>query len=280
VLPGDMFVLGSAVGNISFQASQILGFVAGAAVVAVVDPYRTLGLDAVSFGISALIVAAGVRPRPLPRLEAARPSLWAVSADGIRIVFGNRRLLTLLLFGWLAGFYIVPEGLAAPYAHSLHGSTVTVGLLMAAMPSGMVVGAFVLSKMATPSTRMRMMGWLAILSCVPLIGSAADPPLWCVLLLWTLAGAGGAYQLAAAAAFVQALRPATRARAFGLAQSGLYAVQGLGILAGGAVAQAIGAPLAVGLAGLIGLTAATMLAVSWTQLHGHLPPAQPGAAGS
>jgi hypothetical protein len=84
--------------------------------------------------------------------------LVAVSADGIRIVFGNRRLLTLLLFGWLAGFYIVPEGLAAPYAHSLHGSTVTVGLLMAAMPFGMVVGAFVLAKMATPSTRMRMMG--------------------------------------------------------------------------------------------------------------------------
>ncbi|HJZ02568.1 MAG TPA: hypothetical protein VJ305_17745 [Streptosporangiaceae bacterium] len=137
-----------------------------------------------------------------------------------------------------------------------------------------------LAKMVTPSTRMRMMGWLAILSCVPLIGSAADPPLWCVLLLWTLAGAGGAYQLAAAAAFVQALRPATRARAFGLAQSGLYAVQGPGILAGGA-AEAIGAPLAVGLAGLIGLTAATMLAVSWTQLHGHLPPAQqPEAAGS
>ena len=230
VLPGDMFVLGSAVGNISFQASQILGFVAGAAVVAVVDPYRTLGLDAVSFGISALIVAAGSRPRPSPRREAARPSLWAVSADGIRIVFGNRRLLTLLLFGWLAGFYIVPEGLAAPYAHSLHGNTVTVGLLMAAMPFGMVVGAFVLAKMATASTRMRMMGWLAILSCVPLIGSAADPPLWCVLLLW--------------------------------------------ILAGGAMAQAIGAPLGVGLAGLIGLIATTVLAVSWTQLHGHLPPAQ------
>ena len=101
---------------------------AGAAVVAVVDPNRTLGLDAVSFGISALIVVAGVRPRPLPRRETARPSLWPVSADGIRIVFGNRRLL----FGWLAGFYIVPEGLAAPYAHSLHGRTVTVGLLMAA----------------------------------------------------------------------------------------------------------------------------------------------------
>jgi MFS family permease len=105
VLPGDKFVLGSAVGNISFQASQILGFVAGAAVVAVLDPYKTLGIDAVTFGLSALIVLAGVKARPAPRREGtARPSLWSVSADGIRIVFGNRMLLTLLLFGWLAGF--------------------------------------------------------------------------------------------------------------------------------------------------------------------------------
>ena len=104
-----------------------------------------------------------------------------------------------------------------------------------------------------------MMGWLAVLSCAPLIGSAWSPPLWAVLTLWTLAGAGGAYQLAAAAAFVQALRPDTRARAFGVAQSGLYAVQGIGILAGGAMAQLIGAPLAM----------------SWTHLHGRLIQARP-----
>ncbi len=268
VLPGDKFVLGSAVGNISFQASQILGFVAGAAVVAVLDPRRTLGIDAVSFGLSALIVLAGVKARPAPRREGtARPSLWSVSADGIRIVFGRRMLRTLMLFGWLAGFYIVPEGLAAPYARSLHGNTLTVGLLMAAMPLGMVVGAFLLGRVAAPSARIRMMGWLAVLSCAPLIGSAWSPPLWAVLLLWTLAGAGGAYQVAAAAAFVQALNASTRGSAFGLAQSGLYAVQGLGILVGGAVAQEIGAPLAVGLAGLVGLTAATMLAMTWTQLR-------------
>jgi len=279
VLPGDKFVLGSALGNITYQASQILGFVAGAAVVAILNPHRTLGLDAATFGISALIVLAGVKARPAPGREgAARPSLWSVSADGIRIVFGNRLLLTLLLFGWLAGFYIVPEGLAVPYARSLHGSTLTVGLLMAAMPLGMVIGAFLLGRVAAPSARIRMMGWLAVLSCAPLIGSAWGPPLWAVLLLWTLAGVGGAYQLAAAAAFVQALRPATRARAFGLAQSGLYAVQGLGILAGGAAAEAIGAQLAVGLAGLVGLTAATMLAMSWTHLRVRLIQAQRAGA--
>jgi len=183
--------------------------------------------------------------------------------------------LTLLLFGWLAGFYVVPEGLAAPYARSLHGTALTVGLLMAAAPLGMVIGAFVISRFTVPSARIRMMGWLAVLSCAPLIGSAWSPPLWAVLVLWTLAGAGGAYQLAAAAAFVQALRSDTRARAFGVAQSGLYAVRGLGILAGGAMAQLIGAPLTVGLAGLVGLTAATMLAMSWTHLRGRLIQARP-----
>jgi len=275
VLPGDKFVLGSAVGNITYQASQILGFVAGAAVVAILDPYRTLGIDAATFAASALIVLVWVKVRPSPRREGdARPSLWAVSADGIRIVFGQRILLALLLFGWLAGFYIVPEGLAVVYARSLHGSTLTVGLLMAAMPTGMVIGAFLLSRLVAPSARIRMMGWLAVLSCAPLVGCAWHPPLWGVLALWIVAGAGGAYQLAAAAAFVQALEPSTRARAFGLAQSGLYAVQGLGILAGGAVAQLVGAPLAVALAGLVGLTAATMLAMSWTHLRGRLIQAQ------
>ena len=191
-----------------------------------------------------------MRSHPAPdRAGAARASLWSESADGVRIVFGSRVLLTLLLFGWLAGFYIVPEGLAAPYARSLHGTALTVGLLMAAVPRGMVIGAVLISGIAAPSARIKMMGWLAVLSCAPLIGSAWSPPLWAVL---TLAGAGGAYQLAAAAAFVQALRPDTRARASGVAQSGLYAVQGLDILAGGAVAQLIGAPLTVGLAGRTG----------------------------
>jgi hypothetical protein len=136
VLPGDTFVLGSTIGNITFQASQILGFVAGAAVVAVLDPHKTLGIDAVTFGLSALILLTGVRSRPAPgRAGAARASLWSVSADGVRIVFGSRLLLTLLVFGWLAGFSIVPEGLAVPYARSLHGNALNVGALAPAARS-------------------------------------------------------------------------------------------------------------------------------------------------
>ena len=265
VLPGDTFIVGSAIGNISYQASQILGFVAGAAVVAVLKPDRTLAIDALSFALSALIVTGWVKHRPSPRREPGkRPSLWAVSREGLTMVFGHPVLRTLVLFGWLAGFCIVPEGLAAPYAHSLHGTALTVGLLMAAMPLGTVAGAFAYSRLVPPSGRIRTMGWLAMASCAPLIGSAFRPPLWAVLTLWALAGAGGAYQLVASAAFVQTVPPEGRGRAFGVAQSGLLAVQGLGIVAGGALASVIGAPVAVGLAGLLGLCAAAILAMGWT----------------
>ena len=271
ILPGDTFVVGSAIGNISFQASQILGFIAGAAVVAALDPYRTLGVDALSFALSAVIVTGWVKRRPSPHRDPGkRPPLWAMLREGMTMVFGNPALRTLLLFGWLAGFCIVPEGLAAPYAHSLHGNALDVGLLMAAMPLGTVIGAFAFGRLVPPSGRIRVMGWLAMASCAPLIGSAFSPPLWAVLSLWALAGAGGAYQLAAAAAFVQTLAPEGRARAFGLAQSGLLAVQGLGILASGAVASFIGAPVAVGLAGLLGLCAAAILAMGWTVRRGEV----------
>jgi hypothetical protein len=129
----------------------------------------------VTFGLSALILLTGVRSRPAPgRAGAARASLWSVSADGVRIVFGSR----LLLFGWLAGFYIVPEGLAAPYARSLHGNALTVGLLMAAVPLGMVIGAFVISRIAAPSARIRMMGWPGLAGLVGLTAATMLAMSW------------------------------------------------------------------------------------------------------
>jgi MFS family permease len=277
VLTPEQLPVGSAIANITHQASQILGFVAGAAVVAMLNPYRTLGIDAATFGISALIAATALKARPAPHRDPAKKtSVWSVSAEGVRLVFGDPVLRTLLLFGWLAGFYIIPEGLAAPYAHSLRGTTFTVGLLMAAMPLGTVAGVVLLNRFVSPDTRVRMMGWLAMGACAPLIGCAWNPPLWVVLVLLGIAGMGGAFQMAAVPAFVQQLDPSTRGSAFGVAQSGLYAVQGLGIAIGGAVAETIGAPMSVSIAGLLGLCAATSLALTWTHLRGKVIAASAG----
>jgi MFS family permease len=270
VLPGEKYPLGTVIGSHTTQLSQIAGFLAGGGLVAALGPYRALALDSLSFSLSAGILACGVRPRPAPPHSTGRPSPWEITWEGTAAVFGSPVLRTLVLFGWLAGFTVVPEALAAPYAHALGGGAPTIGLLMAAMPAGILIGGFVIGRLLRPSDRMRPMGWLAMLSCAPLIFSLAHPPLPVLILLWILAGAGGAYQLAAAAAFVMALPAARRVRAFAVAQSGLLATQGLGILTGGAVAQRIGPTGGVALAGFLGLLAAAALATNWTRRHTEL----------
>ncbi len=269
VLDGDRYVVGSALQNVTNQAVQMLGFAAGGAAIAVLGPYRALALDCATFLGSALVIVAGVRHRPAPGREDGRPSMWRMTLSGARLVFGERRLRTLVLFAWLCGFYVLPEGIAAPYAASLDDGRLPVpvvtGLLMAAMPTGTVIGAFFFGRFVTPAGRLRGMGWLAMLTCAPLVLCVLRPPLECVIALWVLSGVGGAYQLAANAAFVQCVPASGRAAAFGLVQSGLLAAQGAGILVGGAVAQRLGPEPVVSLAGVAGLCAAAVLSVLWTE---------------
>ncbi|MEV4080649.1 MFS transporter [Nonomuraea fuscirosea] len=269
VLEGDAYVMGSALQNMTNQAVQMLGFAAGGALIATMGPYRALALDAATFLGSALILVSGVRRRPAAQPDGAKPSMWTMTKGGARLVFGSRKLRTLVLFAWLCGFYILPEGLAAPYAAALHTGALPVpvitGLLMAAMPAGTVVGAFLFSRFVSPSRRLRLMGWMAMLSCAPLIVTAIRPPLAVVLAAWVLSGIGGAYQLAANASFVQSVPPERRAQAFGLVQSGLMTVQGIGILVGGFAAERLGPEPVVALAGIAGVISAAVLAMVWTE---------------
>lgn len=270
ILSGDRYVVGSALQNVTNQAVQMLGFAIGGAVIATLGPYRALALDAATFLASALAIVGKVRHRPAPaRADGRRPAMGSSVRTGLRLVFGDRRLRTLVLFAWLCGFYVVPEGIAAPYAAALDHETLPVslvtGLLMAAMPAGTLIGALLYGRFVSPAGRLKSMGWLAMLSCAPLIVCAARPPLEVVLALWALSGVGGVYQIAANAAFVQCVPPAERGQAFGIAQSGLLAAQGLGILAAGALAQRFGPEPVVAIAGAAGLSCAAALTMLWTE---------------
>ncbi|GAA2402649.1 MFS transporter [Nonomuraea africana] len=276
ILLGDRYVAGSALQNMTNQAVQMLGFAAGGAVIAFMGPYRALALDAATFLASALILVSGVRRRPAAgRTDGSKPSMWTMTRAGAVLVFGDRKLRTLVLFAWLCGFYVLPEGIAVPYAAQLAAGTtlpvpVITGLLMAAMPTGTVVGALLFSRFVSPSGRLRAMGWLSMLTCAPLIVCAMRPPLIVVLALWILSGIGGAYQLAANAAFVQCVPAERRGQAFGLVQSGLMAAQGVGILLGGLAAERLGPEPVVALAGVSGVTVAAVLAMMWTESRGDI----------
>jgi hypothetical protein len=76
VVSAGQVATASAIGSVTYQTGQIVGFVTGAAVVATVGSYRPLGIDTLSFGISALIIMTALRARPAPqRATGERPTM-------------------------------------------------------------------------------------------------------------------------------------------------------------------------------------------------------------
>ena len=122
VLPGDRFVLGTAVTITTNQLAQVAGFLVGGALVNFLGIRTSLVVDAGTFLLSALIVRLGTRWRPAAR-ERTRASNHPVAGlvAGARLVFANPALRIPMYFGWLAAFYNAPEGIAVPLARSLGG---------------------------------------------------------------------------------------------------------------------------------------------------------------
>jgi MFS family permease len=293
LLDGDRYVAGAALIGTTYQSAQVLGFALGGPLVAAVGVSPALGLDAASFLVSAAVLRLGV---PEQRAEGTAGSTtarsttagagfraWAAAVreavarigQGARIVGRDARLRSLIALACVSAFVVTVEGLAAPYAAELGAGTVAVGVLLAANPLGAAVGIVALTRLVAPEARVRLLGPLAVGSCVPLVASALDPPLAAVVGLWMLSGLCCAYQVPANAAFVAAVPDAHRGQAFGLAVTALRVTQGLGVLVSGLVAQQSSPSVAVAISGALGVVVALGVALAWTRARG----ARPAGAG-
>jgi MFS family permease len=271
VLTGDRYVMGTAVTQTTYQFAQVLGFVAGGALVGFFGARTSLAIDAATFAGSALIVGTRVRSRPAPPVAADRHHGSSRSAGlvaGARLVFSRPALRTPMLFGWLAAFYLAPEGLAAPLAHNLGGGAAAAGVVLAADALGQTAGAIMFSRFVSPPTRLRFMGPLAVAACAVLCLFLWRPGLALSLLILFASGLCGCYQLAANAAFVTAAPPERRSQAFGLAQGGISLGQGAVMILAGAAAQHYAPAIVIVVCGAVGTVVALTLAVSTVGDHG------------
>lgn len=264
ILSGDSYVLGTAITMTTYQFAQVLGFAAGGAVVGFFGSRTCLLADAATFGVSAVLVRFGVRTRP-----AARTSTRLLSAPltdaaaGVRLVFTQRTLRTPILFGWLAAFTIIPEGLAAPLGHWLRGGDLMVGLILAATALGISAGCVAFSRLVRPDRRGRWMGPLAVAAnlLVLVLPLRLGGPL--TLLVLFASGACTCFQMAANAAFVIATPPDRRSQAFGLAAAGMYLGQGAAVIVAGAAAARYAPPAVIAVSGAVGAACALILAVRY-----------------
>lgn len=262
ILTGDRYVLGTAAMQTTNRTGRLLGFAVGGAVVAAAGARPSMAIDAATFGLSALMLRAGVQNRPMTARPAAGER-GRRAGSGLRLVFGDPVLRSLMLLGWLVPFYAVPEALAVPYATRFHGGAALAGLILAAGPFGSLVGTVAFGRLVEPAARMAWMGPLAIACCVVLVVLVVSPPLALALVIIAAAGALSAYQLATNAAFVTRVPRERRGQAFGVANGGINVGQGLWFALAGLAADAIGPAQVIAVSGAVGAATAGVLAFNW-----------------
>ncbi|MGY1723301.1 MFS transporter [Blastococcus sp. SYSU DS0533] len=266
VLDGDRYAVATSLTGITLQLAQVGGFLAGGALVAVLDPSAALLVDSATFVVSAIWLWARLQPRPAPVAEGGggSGSLWRDAAEGLRFIRYTPRLLAIVSVLWVTtGFVYASEGIAAPLVDSLGQGATAVGVLLAANPLGVTLGGLVIARLVPPARRERFVVPLVVVSLAPvlvggLVAAVAGPgvvPFWVLVGMLFLSGLGAAWTIPLNVAFVQAVPSAYRGRAFGVAASGLAGVQGLGALAAGLAAEGLRPAVVVALSGAVGMIA-------------------------
>ena len=260
VLPGDRYVVGQAITLTTSQLAQVVGFAAGGALVALVGVRTTLIADAATFAFSALICRIWMRARPVARdADGGRATHRGDIAEGIRLAFQLPGLRTPMLFGWLALFYNVPEGVAAPLAQSIGGKTASVGLILAAAALGAAVGGLAFTRLTDPATRLKWMRPLAIAACVTLALFGLGPPLPLALAVLFVSGVFDCFQVAASTAFVSTAPPEHLSQVFGIAQAGMSLGLGIAMVLAGAAAQSHAPATVIAASGVLGAIVAALI---------------------
>jgi hypothetical protein len=266
--------------------------VLGGALVAVLDPSAALLLDATTFAVSAVWLWARLQRRPAPddggEDEGPR-SMWRDAAEGLRLIGRTPRLRAIIAVTWVGTLFAnAPEGIAAPLVEQLGQGATQVGVLLAANPAGVTVGGLLVARGLTQQRREQLVPHLVVLSLAPILvaglltvwGAPGQGAFAAVVALMFVAGLGLAWTIPLNVAFVQAVPQAYRGRAFGVAVSGLYGVQGIGVLAAGAAAEGIAPGGVVALAGGVGLLAVLPPLVGYVRTQGHVAAALSAAGRS
>ena len=279
VLDGDRYALANSITNVGLQVAQVVGFVAAGALVTVVDPGGALLIDAATFVVSAIWLALGLQRRPAATTGRPRQSLLRDALEGFAYIQRSPRLLAIMAVLWLGtAFLYAPEGIAAPLVGELGQGATGIGLLLAANPLGVTIGGLLLARLVAPRRREQLIPALVVVSLAPMVlagltAGFAGPgvlPFAAVVALLFASGLGSAWVIPLNAAFVQSVPASHRGRAFGVAVSGLYGVQGLGALAAGAAAEGLAPSGVVVLCGAVGLAAVVLPLLAFVRTQGHV----------
>ncbi|GAA4512542.1 MFS transporter [Actinoallomurus oryzae] len=251
ILQGDRYVLGRSLMRIVSQGSQIVGYGIGGLALVWLSPRAALCVTICTFLGSALLLRLGTGDRPA-RVSGGGAMMRESIASAGRL-FGDARIRALLLMWWTPPmFFVVAEGVAAPFADATGAGPVGFGLFLAAMPAGTVVGEVLTGVLLRPAARDKIALPLAAVSLLPMAAFEIRPPLALAAALMLVTGLCAAYTLGMDQWFVEAVPEQMSGRAMSLLGAGLMTLQGLGMATAGAIAALVSPTKVICGAGALG----------------------------
>lgn len=257
-VPDDLRQPLLALSSTSYQTGQVVGFIAGGAVAALLGPALALALDAATFLLAALVLVRAPITATVPDHPAPRAGRGGGALDGLRTIVRNPVLALLTPVIWCN---FLASALPETVASGVDSGPWT-GALMAAAPVGAAVAGVWAARRAAWSdptiARFATAYGVGLLAVAAVVAAGAPPVV--VGIAFAVHGATGVYTIGAQRRFVE-LPPDDRVAGVNATmQSTLIALEGIGALALGAVATTFGIAVAFLLVGSVA-TAVAGLAV-------------------
>jgi len=265
ILPGEGYLLGRSVLNMSVGTMQICGFVVGGVLVTILSPRGTLLAGAGLYLAAAAVARFGLSRRP-PR-AAGRPSIAETWRNNARLwSYAPRRYVYLAL--WVPNGLIVGcESLFVSYAPR-HA-----GLLFAFAALGMLAGDTLTGRFIPHRWRERLGAPLRLLLATPYLIFALHPALPLAVAAVVFASIGYSATLILQQRLMALTPDQLGGHALGLHSAGMLSMQGIGAAIAGAVAQHTSPPTAMA------VMAAASISVTLTLAPGLRPDRRPISQG-
>jgi MFS family permease len=233
------------------RSSRLIGAPLAGVLIAVLGTAHVLWLDAVSFFISAAMVALLITAVHAKPKEAQRARYWDELVDGLRFLRGDQLLLAIVATVMITNFLDAAFGgvILPVYVNQVFGNALNLGLIIAASGGGAVLGAIIFGAIGHRLPRHATYVAMFVLVSFQFWVFALYPPFPLILVAAFITGVGsGPLNPIIDAVAYERIPSHMRGRVFGTIQAGAWVAMPLGMLVGGVLTEQFGVrPLLISL---------------------------------
>ena len=267
------------------RGSRLVGAPLAGVLIAAVGTTNVLWLDALSFLISAILVAAAIKIEAAAKGTIAGAHYFDEVQDGLRFMRQHRLVLSMIIIVMITNFLDAAfSGVLLPvYMNRVFGSAVNLGLFVGVMSGGSVVGGLLYGAIGHRLPRFITFVASFVLTSLYAWAFAFFLPFPAMLAAAALAGFGaGPLNPIIGAVLLERVPSNMRGRVLGTIQAGAWMTMPLGVLIAGVLTEWLGLqPLLLALAATYLLATLSMLLIpSLRELDRRGGPVAPAGASS